>query len=350
MEATIVKLAPATQLVGVATFEEAFGEHSNARGKGRNRRQRRRMDRIAKRAERKRARQAIRDEQQESRQKRKDKRKERKEARKAMGEEQDTQAEDQTTTEEEGSEQVTQPQGGGEEQTDTQEEAQTEETETTDEEPAYKPYDFENGNQFDGEDVSGANGAPVGKIDPAIKDITNRLTWNKEALRREKAKLAQVKPKYVELGQKRRNHPDLPGMRKQIDAITMNIQEFEDRIDALSKRLAKFGDHPHIAMGYKLAGQNLQKSKEKRANAAGQAAIRETIVPKGLNAQIEHERIDIPAQPEMRTVELGSSADGTGSAAGAVTGKKGLDTTTKVVIGVGLLALGIWAAKKYKVI
>lgn len=79
MEARIIKLSPESNISRVATFEEAFGEFSEARGRGRARRQRRRMERIENRAERRSAkrqsraqaqaeRQAIRSERQASRQ------------------------------------------------------------------------------------------------------------------------------------------------------------------------------------------------------------------------------------------------------------------------------------------
>ena len=79
MEARIIKLSPESSISRVATFEEAFGEFSEARGRGRARRQRRRMERIENRAERRSAkrqsraqaqaeRQAIRSERQAGRQ------------------------------------------------------------------------------------------------------------------------------------------------------------------------------------------------------------------------------------------------------------------------------------------
>lgn len=68
MEARIIKLAPESSISRVATFEEAFGEFSEARGRGRARRQRRRMERIENRAERKSARRQSRSEAQAERQ------------------------------------------------------------------------------------------------------------------------------------------------------------------------------------------------------------------------------------------------------------------------------------------
>jgi hypothetical protein len=60
METTIIKLggvSDSSMVVRSATFEEAFGDYSEARGKGRARRQERRLDRQEKKAERKVARQ-----------------------------------------------------------------------------------------------------------------------------------------------------------------------------------------------------------------------------------------------------------------------------------------------------
>lgn len=104
MKPTIITLSPSdsgNDTVTVSSFEEAFGEFSEARGRGRQRRAKRkaerqknrqtkRMTRIQNRAERKNARQTMRAQQQEARQMRKDTRKSRKVARKSMGEEEES--------------------------------------------------------------------------------------------------------------------------------------------------------------------------------------------------------------------------------------------------------------------
>ena len=104
MKPTIITLSPSdsgNDTVTVSSFEEAFGEFSEARGRGRQRRAKRkaerqknrqtkRMTRITNRAERKNARQTMRAQQQEARQMRKDTRKSRKVARKSMGEEEES--------------------------------------------------------------------------------------------------------------------------------------------------------------------------------------------------------------------------------------------------------------------
>ena len=67
MDARIIKLSPESSISRVATFEEAFGEFSEAGGRGRARRQRRRMERIENRAERRSARKTHRQENKEQR-------------------------------------------------------------------------------------------------------------------------------------------------------------------------------------------------------------------------------------------------------------------------------------------
>jgi hypothetical protein len=90
MNPTIVTLSPSVKPITVS-YEEAFGEYSEARGRGRARRNKRKTERqqnrIARRGARKSARQKNRAAQQEARQSRKDVRKSRRVARKAMGEE-----------------------------------------------------------------------------------------------------------------------------------------------------------------------------------------------------------------------------------------------------------------------
>lgn len=137
MKPTIVTLTPrenSSNTVRVATFEEAFGEFSEARGRGRERRAKRRADRqrkkrqriadrqetrrlkrttrIANRGERKKMRQDVRAQQQEARQLRKDTRKSRRVARKEMGEQEEPQEEQTQSQEQGGDDSQYQEQGG----------------------------------------------------------------------------------------------------------------------------------------------------------------------------------------------------------------------------------------------
>lgn len=410
MEATIVKLGPSDKLVGVVTFEEAFGEHSELRGRGRARRQKKRLKRISDRAERKRARQAMRKEQQASRQERKDIRKTRRVARKSMGDEEDGE-EDLNSVNQQDEVQSSEQSYSQPEYNDApaEEEGYEESYQETEEEP--EPYDFENGesgadgeessearggrrggrgarrgnglgarmrarraerraapieageaaaNQemessvdgdfMDGENLSAATGGKaVQQINPQIRDTTKRIVWNREALRRHKGNHAKFSNEYKQKMQMpayraKPNHPYVAGLREAIQKHEMEIQKHEQRLESLERTLAeKFSGHPHIEHGYKLANIELQKQIEGERNGQTRASIKDTIVEKGLGAEIEKNRIDVPAQPEMRTVELSSSADGS-----EVVGS--MSTPTKLIIGAAALGLAYYFAKKYKVI
>ena len=98
MKPTIVSLEPNVDEANTISFETAFGEFSEARGRGRKRRQKRKLSRIEARAERKRAKQKMRAEQQEARQMRKDTRKKRGVERKAMGETEEEEELEETPT------------------------------------------------------------------------------------------------------------------------------------------------------------------------------------------------------------------------------------------------------------
>ncbi len=311
MEAgTIVRLAPSDRLVSVSTFEEAFGEHSEFHGRGRARRQKRRLDRIKNRAERKRARQTMRAEQQEARQSRKDTRKKRRVSRKAMGDE----AEAEEPEEEETAEDQTAP------------EAETDEEETD------ESGEYEN-----------ATGTPVNPtaIHPKIKDLTKRVVWNREAMRRHQAQKNALQAQYNKAGKDPYARRTLGQYRAPIEKLAMEIQKHEDRISHLENELKAFGDHPHIAQGYSIASTSLQRNKEGIANTQNQASVKKEIAPsKPLVTGLGSERIEIPATETPRTIELSSNAEGDKE-------KKGLSVPVKIVIGVAAVGLLIVLANKY---
>ncbi len=410
MEATIVKLGPSDKLVGVVSFEEAFGEHSELRGRGRARRQKRRMKRISDRSERKKARQTMRKDQQSARQERKDIRKTRRVARKAMGDQED-EMEDPNSVDQQDQVQPNESYDQGYSDTEytdapAEDQGYAEESSEETEEEGPVPYDFETGEygadgeessearggrrggngkgrrsarranrqnrraerkappvaveeaeqvadqemeeSFDGEGLSNATGAPAKEIHPQIKDHTKRIVWNKEALRRHRANHARYSNEYSKKMQmpvyrSKPNHPHVVGLREAIQRHDMEIQKHEERLTALERTLAeKFAGHPHIEHGYKLANIELQKQIEGARTAQTKATIKDTIVDKGLDAEIGSQRIDVPAQPEMRTIELSSNASGDVS--------KGMSTPTKLLIGAAALGLAYYFAKKYKVI
>lgn len=332
--AVLVKLAPSTKSVNVVSFEEAFGEHSELRGRGRARRQKRRMGRIADRGERKRARQGIRSEQQEARQTRKDVRKTRKVARKALGDEEDV------VEEEENYDPETEMEASSEDET-TQEEV----LEGDDAGAGSEEYDFENGESFDGDAdsndfTSDAEGTPK-SIHPPIASLTRKIVWNKEAMKRHGLRKNQL---MARAGGLKNNRQGLAQLSAAISAITIDIQRHEARIEALENHLKnKYGDHPHVPLGYKLAAKELQKANEVVSGAQDKAMIANTIKPtvvsKGLDPNFGPNRIEVPAEPMLRTVEIQSSAEG-------VVGSG----NTKWVLVLAGLGLAVYLAKKNKLI
>ncbi len=394
--ATIVRLAPSTTQVSVVSFEEAFGEHSEFRGRGRarrqERRQKRRMTRIANRGERKRARQGIRNEQQEARQDRKDIRKTRRVARKAIGDEEEETAPEQETEQTE--------EGYAEDSAETSEDEYA--TPETQEEGSAEEYDFENGESaegsesfdgedsseaFDGEDSSEARGGRARrqarrsarkekraarrnpppppedaaeeaesfdgdadsnqftsdatgssiKVEPSIQDLTKRIVWNKEAIRRHKLKKDRLIANSNAIFKSGRNRQNLSKNQALIQAEDLEIQKHQDRLKQLEAKLKTFGSHPHISSGFKQAEMTLQKSKENQTSVQDQQRIKATIVSQSLHPEFGPERIDIPAQSEIRTVELTSGADGKGDAGKAIT-----LGNPKVLLALGVAGLAIW--------
>jgi hypothetical protein len=215
MKPTIITLTPSdngNDTVSVSSFEEAFGEFSEARGRGRQRRAKRkaerqknrqtkRMTRIQNRAERKGARQNMRAQQQEARQMRKDTRKSRKVARKSMGEEEEgaelqnqdggiqdegaTQSEEQTTEEQGGEEQGGEDMGseGGEDM--GSEGGEDMGSEGGEEESGFDGDDF---SFFDGDDFYNAESDDYfvnadgdnQPINPKVKTVAQKIEDGKE--------------------------------------------------------------------------------------------------------------------------------------------------------------------------
>lgn len=339
--AVVVTLSPSTDPTpDVATFEQAFGEHSELFGKmkakaakRKDARQAKKMKRIENRGKRKAARQSIRAQQQEARQTRKDVRKTRKVARKEL---------------EPVEPEVEEPQYEEPEYQDPA--AEYEDPAATDEsyveeeyaEEEYTP-EGEEAEYFEGEEGSSAEGNP--EIHSEIQGITEKIVWNKEAARRQndrKQKLIGA-TKVMMDGSKGRsvNRKEIGANAGQIKNCDMAIQKYEDRIKQLKEALKKFGDHPHIKEGYRQAESKLQKTKEGAQAKVTQAKVQETLVDPNLGANIGYQRIEVPAANTERSVELKSGFDGP-----AVV--KTLSPSTKLLIGVAVVGIALVVAKKYK--
>ena len=197
MKPTIITLTPrqsSDNTVSVATFEEAFGEFSQAKGRGRARRQKRRMARINNRNERRSTRQEGRltrktnrkvGRQQmktavvNERQGRKDLRKSRKVARKAMGDEEDQTTDDGSQATDGGSEDQsqdmnyeTQPQdqsqdAGYTEQSDDQSQDDGSADDQSQDDGSADDQSQDDGSEYPSDEESGADGAKCKKEKPA---------------------------------------------------------------------------------------------------------------------------------------------------------------------------------------
>lgn len=380
----IIKLAPSTTSVEVLDFNDAFGEHSEARGKkkrakkkrdgsrfrkaaimaatggivggliktgpqARAERQAKKMDRIKMRGERSAARMANRAARQEKRQTRKDIRKTRKVERKAIGAEyEDPEIEDQNTTSEPEAEYQESEQ---EQEYSEEEEAPTEEdgyAEEGAEEEGYAEEGTQEEDAFDG----GAEGTGP-EIHSEIRGVTQKIVWNKEHARRQNIQAKKIDSNAAKLAKTHRDNRNLGALKAKKDAHIMVAQKHEERAAQLQKQLStKFPDNPQIAEGMRQATVKLQKQTEGNASVKNKAKIKETIVQPNINAEFSHNRIDVPPQPFIRTVELSSRADGSDESESDFSGisVNGMSTTTKWLLGIAAVGIAIVVAKKYKVI
>lgn len=337
--AVVVSLSPSDGgAPDVATFEQAFGAHSELFGKMRAKsakrkdaRQAKKIKRIENRGKRKAARQSIRSQQQEARQTRKDVRKTRKVARKEL---EPVEPEYEEPSYEE----------------PTYEEPAYEEPEETDEGYAEEEYveeeyapEGEEVEYFEGEEGSSAEGNP--EIHSEIQGLTQKIVWNKEAARRQterKNKIVDATKSMMEGGKGQSiNRKDIRDNSSQIKNCDMAIQKHQARIKELQTQLKKFGDHPHVNEGYRQAQSKLQKTKEGVQAKATQAKVQETLIDPNLDANIGYQRIEVPASNTERKVELKSGFDGPAKI-------KTLTPTTKLLIGVAVVGIAIVVAKKYK--
>lgn len=330
--ATVVTLSPSSSPI---TFEEV---HSELRGRGRARRKKRKLarqdkklTRIKARGERKAARQTNRSAQQAARQDRKDVRKTRRAARKEIGaDEPEEETEEDTTTTQEGPADESAPDDYTADET-------SEDPEEGDEDTGEEEGDG------DGEYFEGAEGPKA--VDPTIAKLTSLITWNKEAIRRHKLEKERLKKAFNSLlkNSPSRNALGLSRYKSSIDDQEFEIQKHESRIIDLENELAKYGSNPQITLGYKLAETTLQKAKEKKTGATDKARVVETLIQKGIPAEVSPNRIEIPATNRLRDIEITSSATGNEVVDSVVHSI----TVPQVVIVLGLGA-AIWYMMKSK--
>jgi hypothetical protein len=262
-----------------SSFEEAFGEFSEARGRGRERRRKRRserkknrqeqrMTRIKNRAERRKEKRKMRAEALEDRLAKRRRRKEERVSRKAMGEtEEEPMMEEETTEEEAPEESEEETEEPEEEVEETEEEEAPEEEEETsgfnaskdnfDEYFNYSGDDFYNMDSIvsDGsvlnimefqkgaEDYySGADGTPV-KINSKLKDITNKIEWNKEIIARLTKKLRTSR-----MG------------REEAAKTKANLKDRQNALALLQEQLRQYSKYATAKSGSTLANREIAKS------------------------------------------------------------------------------------------
>jgi hypothetical protein len=346
MEPTIITLGPSADgsNLSVTTFEEAFGEYSEIRGRGRKRRQKRKLSRIEMKAERKRARQKTRAEQQEARQQRKDTKKSRKVARKSMGDTEE-ETDNQNAPENEnggggGNDQEqggggndnqnqgggeSQDQGGGESQDQGQDDNWGSGGGGSQDQGPQDQGDAESDAESDGEgdgvmseDESGFSGElGQNKVSPRVRECAKKIEWNKELVTRLEAR----RNKLILMLQTEQNSAKVVKIKKEIETINTQIDTRYKRISDLEQMLSTYSNAsgrkhaPRRNAEVKHAKRMAQKERakvtiKKIAKATPQGRVysaiqkrrmakhggSETPVESDLNPEISNNRIEIQAQ------------------------------------------------------
>ena len=340
MELRIIRLEDNPSME-VSSFEEAFGDFSEARGRGRARRRKRRLERkknrqeqrmtrIKDRAERRKAKRQMRAEALEDRLAKRRRRKEERVSRKAMGDsgEEESATEEGTTTEEEAEEpEEAESEEGDEEGSEESESEESDDEETSgfdaskdnfDEYFNYSGDDFYNMDSIvSGDDVydiaefskgaenyySSADGTPA-QINPKVAQITSKIEWNKEFIARLNKKLRSSRMSREEAG-KLKNR-----LKNRQDALARLQQQLKNYSTIATKRKGATETNREI-------GKALNVSKYNRLKAIGdsrlgmspekalskcmelnkkRAEMKETPVSQELNPQISQGRIVVPEE------------------------------------------------------
>lgn len=322
MRATIITLEPEVQIEGVS-FEEAFGESSELKGRGRARRQKRRqerrMKRISDRAERKRAKQAMRAEQQEARQLRKDKRKSRRVARKEMGADESEEEETQPSSTEEAttdsSSQENEPQGenvGNDSYGDADTEELGDNQDVNDEESSFDAETAGTESSFDDENY-----------DSETSEATSGFRG----------------------GLKRRNPKN-----EQIGILKRRIRNYEIKLNKLSEML-KAGKLPSNKVAFyakrlKAGSHTLSQMKNKLANMEKMQSQASSIPVKAdLQPQLSQNKIVVPAKGADGEDTSMFDNDETSS----FDGKAFVSKNKGILIGLGIGIVAILVLNKMKV-
>ena len=396
--ATIVTLGSGSQVSSVS-FENAFGEYSEARGGGRAKREAKRKERKAARQERIAERNIRKSTRQEARKTRKEARIEHRATAQEMRQQKRTAKAqhrqerkglrdeaadmDETTALETGvdtgAEQGYSPdaglpqdsgsneQGGG--YTEEQGGGSTEEQGGSTEDGGDGGYAEDGGEEESGDgsddsvDDSGFDGELLGensdltgvvKVPKEISDLANKIEWNKELVSRLRVKGAEARGK----------NQDSADIQNQINIRTNRIAELQKAMkNYVSMDGTSDADGGNSGMNKrfkqtKIATQNARKERIKKMSPE---ALQSTKVARKLNPQFGTNRIVVPAEengssfngtglvgldesndfdaPQTRIIEMQSGFDG----------MKNINWMS-VAIGVGIGVAGIWAIRKYKLV
>lgn len=405
--ATIVTLGTPSDSSVVSNFEEAFGEFSEARGRGRSRRQKRAMDRIAKRKERKKSRQEIRAEQQEARQMRKDTRKSRRVARKSMGDEPEveeqetvpttstapamatTSNEATSTNDSQGGNALPpqQSQGGSDSGSGSQDsgyqdsgnqgggsqeewggsapQGQGWDEGSSDDSMDDSSDDSEDEAGFDGliatEDYfSEFNDEGRVRVTPKVKELTKKIEWNKAVISALKQKRS--------LALKQGNQDKIAEIDSRIFGHAQRIKELESNLSTYSNATGT-KSQKEIKKGKAMARKNLKMDMRNHRRAKELQKYDNSMIKKGhggsetpveadLNPSFSRNRIVIDAEDKSRAtglngLDLQDDFDAPDARYIELTsnadGDKKKINWTGIAIGVVVAGAIIWGLKKYKV-
>jgi cobalamin biosynthesis protein CobT len=330
MRATIITLEPEVQIEGVS-FEEAFGESSELKGRGRERRrkrrQERRMKRIRDRQERKRAKQEMRAEQQEARQVRKDKRKSRRVARKEMGADESEEEETKPTSTEE-----TQPSSTEEATTDSSSQENEPQGENVGND-SYGDADTEElGDNQDVNDEESSFDAETAGTESSFDDENYDSETSEET-------------SGFRGGLKRRNPKN-----GQISILRRRIRNYEIKLNRVSEML-KAGKLPSNKVAFyakrlKAGSHTLSQMKNKLANMEKMQSQASSIPVKAdLQPQLSQNKIVVPAKGADGEDTSMFDNDETSS----FDGKAFVSKNKGILIGLGIGIVAILVLNKMKV-
>ncbi len=338
-DARIVRLAPSNDSgpVEVATFAEAFGAHSNLKGKGRARRAKRkasrqanrqtkRMTRIQNRQERKVARktnrQANKQQRVEARATKKATRQDARLTRKAQrkesrggGEEDEVvppedQMQSETPMESSGAEeQVSQESAESPDQSSQSASPDEEgEVETVEETEEWSPEDGEDEDaQFAGEESNSAFNNEVSdhrpQIHPKVQDLANKIVWREELVSRLEGRMGKGE--------------DDARLQMEIDASNGRIEQMESMLGQYSEARGGRGGFKaavkSVAAAKSNAKQNLTAAKSRRSEKKAGRVEKRMARKAGRGALPTPADSLQPTEPDMGSEEATEFAGGTGS-------------------------------------